>query len=155
MTESGRPVDPRQVEVVAPPVVVVPVVALPPERRARMVLARLGPFRQPVDVVPAAARAGDDVHRRADRVLAVVLVDGLQRVAVGDADVVLRAHVADVGQQAGVDALAGEARNRHDATAADELAQAADRSGRTEVVGRPEAGQVGVGDGRGQVGALA
>jgi hypothetical protein len=85
-------------------VIRVAVVTDPAERRARAVLARLGPLGQTIDVAPRSARARDDVEPDADRVLSAGRVTA-GRVAVRDRDLVLALHPRDVSQQAAVDAL--------------------------------------------------
>ena len=105
---------------VAPPVAGVAVVADPPERRDRLVLLRLGPGGELVDVRPGAAvgLVRDDVEGQPDRVLAVLRVDPVVRVAVRDEDVVPALEQVDVAQQAAVDHLAGEAGDVDEAPAA-------------------------------------
>src|SRR4051812_28463048 len=121
-------VHPGQVLVVAAPVAGVAVVADPSERHPRVVLPRLRPLREPGHLAPAAARAGDDVRRQAEWVLAPWLVP-MALVAGRDVDLVAPDQVEDVGQQAAVDARASLARDRHEPAAAGARAQAAPVAG--------------------------
>ena len=94
---------------VAAAVVGVAVVADPSPRRAGLVLRGFGERGEAVDVIPAATRAGNQVHGEAERVLAVGGVSG-GGVAVGDLRVEGLDDPQQVGQDPLVDQLAGLAR---------------------------------------------
>src|SRR3954447_9875876 len=96
-----RGVLPRQVQVVAPAVPLIPVVSHPPQGRARPVLPRLGPAGQAIHVVPRAARTGIEVNGQAQRVLSVSLVP-VHGVTVPDAHVVAADEIEHVAEDAAV-----------------------------------------------------
>src|SRR4051794_7224587 len=108
-----RRVAPRQVQVrraaaadaavLRVAVVGVAVPADPAERWPRVVLARLGPLRQPGDRAPAAAGTGIEVCGQPERVLAVQLVP-VYLVAGADLHVVAPDQVEHVGEDAAVHA---------------------------------------------------
>ena len=91
----------------------VAVVADPAVGRAGLVLARLRPLGEAVDVVPVTSRGEirNDVEREPERVLSVDGVHSAPREAIGDEDLVLAAKELDVLQEPAVDLLAGEARD--------------------------------------------
>src|SRR3954447_12451525 len=110
---------PREVQVVAAAVAGIPVVADPPERRARVVLRWLGPPRKRVDVVPGSARARHEVDRKPDWVLPIRrMARGC--VARGHHDVKAMDQPLDVRKDSLVDALPASPGDGDDATAADQ-----------------------------------
>src|SRR4051794_15980759 len=111
--------DPGEVEVVASSVTDVTVVADPAKGRRRVVLLGLGPVGERVDVVPAAARAGDEVDGETERVLSPSLVAG-RGIARGDGDVKARAQERQVGEQSLVDRHSGLTGNRDDPSPAED-----------------------------------
>ena len=113
-------------------VVEVAVPADPPERGARVVLPRLGPAGEPGDVVPGAARAGQDVHGEPERMLAERLVADRPE-PLPDLHVVAADEVEDVRQDAAVDPRPGLPRDLDQAAAAREPREPADRAGRPVV----------------------
>ena len=83
-----------------------------------MVLPWLRPVGEPVHVVPGPTRAGHDVRREAERMLAVRRVDARQRVPALDVHVVAPDEVEDVRGKQAVDEGAALARDRHEPPAA-------------------------------------
>jgi hypothetical protein len=120
-------------------VVGVAVPADPPKRRPGAVLARLGPLGQAAHLTPAAARARVEVHGQTERVLAARLV-APGGVPVAHLHVVAADQVEHVGQDAPVHARPWLTRDRHEAPAAGDRAQAPRAAGRPVV--HPLAGEV-------------
>src|SRR4051812_28618355 len=110
----ARRVLPGQVQVVAPAVAGVAVVAHPAERTPWAVLPGLGPAGQAVHVVPGSSRARVKVHGQAQRMLSARLVP-VPRVAVAHPHVVAADEVEDVAENAPVHPGAELAGDGHEA----------------------------------------
>ena len=114
---------------IAASVVGISVVADPPKRCSWVVLGRLGPVGQPVDVVPGPAGTWLQVDSQAQWMLTISCVAG-RRVTRGHDHVVPSHQVLDVGRDSLVDELARGAGDRNEPSAARDAANSGRGAGR-------------------------